>query len=264
MNGRILHSDWGWRSSLGRYHSWWDDPEFVQDETPGRPAYIPSTASSVMWYIGFDLGSAQECDCFAVIAHNSYLLNASHVFVRVGVADNGSTFDQDVFKMIPTAGCEPSFMGTFTAQTKRYWELAIQHPDASETLEVGSFLIGSSYTFDKMPDEPFSQKPEGQATRRETVASSDTVREHGTKRRHRQVKWTAGTSTMAGQFRTIHRVHDGDFHPIAFAPHDAESLVVNTGIDAYSCELHTMERLTISQLADSETFDISLSLREVV
>lgn len=263
MNGLIVHSDWGWRSDLGRYHPWWERPGFIRDEMPDRVTYIPDTVGGVNWYIGYDLGEARTLDGFAVFNTNLYSVGAVFLFIRA--SDDGTNFDDIAAFHITQESEEYGIVGTFAQQSRRYIELATSSTDANRQLEIGTFMVGRSHEFESIPSEPHGRGQEGQAKIETTVAAADTLVPGGEDRRSYQLRWELASATEADTWRTVYENADGSHHPIAYADHHEEALAKygsHPDAVAYPCRAYSITRMRLAQLEDADHYGIAVNLRE--
>jgi hypothetical protein len=247
---------------MGRYSAAWENPHYIGDECPGRKARVPTT-SATNYYLGFDLGVARSINAVAVIAHNGYSVGASQVRLKVGSADAGLAFDINVHVITAAAACEPSYLGTFNAVSKRYWELEFVSVDAGYELELGAVILGTSYTFDEVPSSPLASPDYSQSKVVSGLLEVPARIQRGDPYDGRVILWSLASATLADDFVDIATALEGAGHPIPYADHNATAITTSTGVDTYPCGLYRITSFKTAQLADASRHTIKLALQEV-
>jgi hypothetical protein len=112
--------------------------------TSWRPSGTPPVAENVVW----DAGSEWMCNIVAFFNHDLKAHSVAAVTIKVGGADNGSTFDTTLLTWNPSAeASDYNIFHTITQAGKRYWQGNVPTISGQGNPDIGEVFLGRLIDF---------------------------------------------------------------------------------------------------------------------
>lgn len=210
-------------------HSWWENPENVQDECIDTKAVIGNSATT-LWHLDFDFGAAVTIGCWGIIGHDLYDLGYSDLYLFVGSADNGSTYDvtQDRVRSIQShAEYQPNVCKVFSGATKRYWRIKTSAAPTAAYLHYGVVFLGTYCESDAVPDPAAADDHRDQVLLTPSMGSNAPRIDKGAAHTISRLQWGRGSSTLRSDLLDIWAAQDGSYRPVIYVDHNNEGDVVS-------------------------------------
>jgi len=194
-------------------------PVLVADEN--IQSYWQVDDSPGATWIKLDLGSVQLIRGWALLNSNIETIGVTAVTLKVGTADNGSTFDQtvDTLTVGSVSGCEPNVCSDYISGmiSKRYWRVEFSNPATG--LRVGEIMLFRGYlALPETPDAPFTEVFTGQSARGETERGHDLRSRRGGSLCETVLNWDCHGSTLKDSLDALAESQE-DRYPFVYIDH---------------------------------------------
>lgn len=222
--------------------------------------YWESSASSGLYFLVV-LDEPRAVRLFALIGHTCYSAGCDYVDLKVGSADDGSTFNIWVTRISMNGNpelephvCDPVYeIGNYV---KRFWRVEFGGSGLTG-LRVGYLLMAlTAFENTQTTDAPFSTPWIGDVPSSRKIGGGQTRSATRDPARDTRLLWKNASSDERGAIRSMYRAQNGQEEAVVMVDHGVSG--------GFPCRFVRLADLREAEVSTGDRYEIGLTVEDVV